>query len=71
MTNKEWKKIVKREEKAALNISIKEHNNGNRLSEKFFLGYMAGIKFSLSVMEGKNIIPEFDYENEEGVIDID
>ena len=75
MTNKEWKKIVKREEKAAFSISVKEHKNGNRLTEEFFLGYMAGINFSLRVMEGKNITPEFDYEIDyeikEGESDID
>lgn len=70
MTNKEWKKIVKREEIAALNISTEEYKNGNRLSEKFFLGYMAGINFSLRVMEGKNVTSVCDYETK-GVLDFD
>ena len=62
MTKKQWKEIVKKEEKGALEISVREHKRGNRLSEEFFLGYVAGINFSVRVMEGNYINPKFKYD---------
>lgn len=64
-------KIVKREENVAYKIAVREHKRGNRLSEEFFLGYMAGINYSVRVMEGNYTTLDFDYENTEGVIDND